>query len=71
MVKGGTTWPAFTHVREPMRRKIDAACRKLARLCIMAEVDLHYVDADGLAVVVDRPKKLARKRKQQKRRPRS
>lgn len=63
MVKGGTTWPMLTRVRKPMRDKIDNACRRLARLCIMAEVDLHYVDADGLAIVVDRPKKRARKRK--------
>lgn len=47
-------WPDKTEVPLHLQNQIDAACRRLAMLCIRAGIDLSYVDADGLLVKVDR-----------------
>lgn len=63
MTKKTTTWPKNTPVRMALQNKIDAACQKLARLCIVADIDLTYVDRDGLSVKVDLARPKPRKRK--------
>lgn len=48
-----------------LRNQIDSAARKLAMLCIRADINLSYVDRDGLSVKVARA---PRKRKTKRRR---
>jgi hypothetical protein len=56
-------WPKDTEVPLRLQNQIDSAARKLAMLCIQADIDLSYVDKDGLLVKVDRaPRKPKRRR---------
>jgi hypothetical protein len=49
-------WPKDTEVPLRLQNQIDSAARRLAMLCLWADIDLSYVDKDGLSVKVDRPK---------------
>ena len=56
-------WPKNTTVSPWFQSRIDAAARKLAMWCLLADIDLTYVDADGLLVSVKRaPRKPKRRR---------
>lgn len=49
------------------QRRIERAARTLARACIAADIDLSYVDADGLLVSVTRVGTQARRSKRKRR----
>ena len=52
-------WPKNSKVPPKWRGKIINAARRLAAICLLADSDLNYVDADGLRVkvTIDAPRK--------------
>jgi hypothetical protein len=57
-----TIWPKKNVPSARLQIKIERAVYNLARNCLLADIDLTYVDADGLLVKVVRPKKPRKKR---------